>query len=201
MSRPVGEQRSPISPAIRHEAWWWVAEDGPPPLLPGFVQSSFNPLVAAVADRCLTEHYAKPPEPPGDRQRTGLVLASRGGDRVSAEHVRQSVAAGNRLGPLFFFQSVPNSILGHVAARWGLGGPVVCISPVGSAVAEGIAEAAGLLSDGDADEVLLIVAEQAEGDSGTDCAHALLLGWPAESVVAGELAVQPAARPAGGAIG
>ena len=128
-------------PVVRHEAWWWVAEDGEPPVVPGFVLSAFNPLVAAVADRCLTEHYAKPPEPPGDRQRTGLVLVSRGGDRVSAEHVRQTVADGNRLGPLFFFQSVPNSIAGHVTARWGLGGPVVCISPVGPPVAEGIAEA------------------------------------------------------------
>ena len=148
-------------PVVRHEAWWWVAEDGAPPAVPGFVQSSFNPLVAAVADRCLSEHYAKPPEPPGDRQRTGLVLVSRGGDRVSAEHVRQTVADGSRLGPLFFFQSVPNSIAGYVAARWGLGGPVVCISPVGSPVADGVAEAAVLMSDGDAEEVLLVIAEQA----------------------------------------
>jgi Beta-ketoacyl synthase, N-terminal domain len=193
-------------PVIRNEAWWWVAEDGVPPVVPGFVQSSFNPLVAAVADRCLTEHYAKPPEPPGDRQRTALVLVSRGGDRVSAEHVRRTVAAGNRLGPLFFFQSVPNSIAGYVAARWGLGGPVVCISPVGPPVAEGMAEAAVLMSDGDAEEVLLVIAEQAtEGDSeqgaqrarsraegtatddsGVDCAHAMLLGWPAEPVISGE---------------
>jgi hypothetical protein len=180
-------------PVIRHEAWWWVAEDGEPPVVPGFVLSAFNPLVAAVADRCLTEHYAKPPEPPGDRQRTGLVLVSRGGDRVSAEHVRQTVAGGNRLGPLFFFQSVPNSIAGYVAARWGLGGPVVCISPVGPPVAEGIAEATLLMSDGDAEEVLLVIAEQAatEGDSAVDCAHALLLGWPAQPVAAGE-AAQPA---------
>ncbi|MFL6164358.1 MAG: beta-ketoacyl synthase chain length factor [Jatrophihabitantaceae bacterium] len=194
-------------PVIRHEAWWWVAEDGPPPAVPGFVQSSFNPLVAAVADRCLSEHYAKPPEPPSDRQRTGLVLVSRGGDRVSAEHVRQTVAEGNRLGPLFFFQSVPNSIAGYVTAHWGLGGPVVCLSPVGSPVADGAAEAALLMSDGDADEVLLVIAEQAAAaeDGGVDCAHALLLGWPAVPVAAGEF-VPPAAAgefapPAGGRSG
>jgi Beta-ketoacyl synthase, N-terminal domain len=186
-----------IQPVVRHEAWWWVAEDGAPPVVPGFVQSSFNPLVAAVADRCLSEHYAKPPEPPGDQQRTGLVLVSRGGDRVSAEHVRQTVAAGSRLGPLFFFQSVPNSIAGYVTARWGLGGPVVCISPVGPPVADGVAEAAVLMSDGDAEEVLLVIAEQGtEGEQGVDCAHALLLGWPAEPVVSGELP-----RPSGGIAG
>ena len=172
-----------MAPVVRHQAWWWVAEDGAPPTVPGFVHSSFNPLVAAVADRCLTEHYAKPPEPPSDRLRTGLVLVSRGGDRASAEHVRQTVAEGHRLGPLFFFQSVPNSILGYVAARWGLGGPVVCLSPVGSPVEAGLAEAAVLMSDGDADEMLLVIAEQApggQGDSEADCAHALLLGWPTE---------------------
>src|SRR3954451_25206338 len=101
-----------IQPVVRHEAWWWVAEDGAPPVAPGFVQSSFNPLVAAVADRSLSEHYANPPEPPGDRQRTGRVLVSLGGDRFSAEHVRHAVAAGSRLGPLFFFQTVSNSTAG-----------------------------------------------------------------------------------------
>jgi Beta-ketoacyl synthase, N-terminal domain len=178
----------PVQPVVRHQAWWWVAEDGAPPPVPGFVHSSFNPLVAAVADRCLSEHYAKPPEPPSDRQRTGLVLVSRGGDRVSAEHVRQAVADGRRLGPLFFFQSVPNSIAGYLTARWGLGGPVVCLSPAGSPVADGMAEAAVLISDGDADEVLLVIAEQAAGTERAspggdgDCAHALLVGWPAEPV-------------------
>ncbi len=186
-----GPDQAVIEPVVRHQAWWWVAEDGAPPVVPGFVHSSFNPLVAAVADRCLSEHYAKPPEPASDRQRTGLVLVSRGGDRVSAEHVRQTVADGNRLGPLFFFQSVPNSIAGYVTAHWGLGGPVVCLSPAGSPVADGMAEARALMSDGDADEVLLVIAEQGAPEGGwqgtqraeaggVDCAHALLLGWPAE---------------------
>ena len=184
-TQPASEERSEpkkSSVIVRHQAWWWAAEDGAPPPVPGFVHSAFNPLVAAVADRCLSEHYGKPPEPPSDRQRTGLVLVSRGGDRVSAEHVRQTVADGRRVGPLYFFQSVPNSIAGHVAARWGLGGPVVCVSPVGPPVADGMAEAAVLMSDGDADEVLLVIAEQATAadDSAVDCAHALLLGWPAE---------------------
>ena len=35
---------------------------------------------------------------------------------------------GDRVGPLLFFQSVPNAVAGHVAARWGLTGPVVCLS-------------------------------------------------------------------------
>jgi 3-oxoacyl-(acyl-carrier-protein) synthase len=184
-TQPASEERSEpkkSSVIVRHQAWWWAAEDGAPPPVPGFVHSAFNPLVAAVADRCLSEHYGKPPEPPSDRQRTGLVLVSRGGDRVSAEHVRQTVADGRRVGPLYFFQSVPNSIAGYLTARWGLGGPVVCISPAGSPVADGLAEAAVLMSDGDADEVLLVIAEQGTGEGDSDCAHALLVGWPTEPV-------------------
>jgi hypothetical protein len=71
---------------------------------------------------------------------------------------------------------------------------VVCISPVGPPVADGIAEATLLMSDGDAEEVLLVIAEQAANaeDGAVDCAHALLLGWPAEPAAAGKVG-QPAA--------
>jgi hypothetical protein len=167
-------------PVVRHQAQWSTARDGEPPVLAGFVSSEFSPLVAAAADRCLSEHYAKPPMPPESRQRTALVLVSSSGDRVSAAHVRQSIAEGRRVGPLFFFQSVPNSVAGRIAAHWGLGGPVVCLCPVGEPLTDGMAEAALLICDGDADEVLLLLVEQT-GDvddiehSGSDIAHAWLL--------------------------
>lgn len=163
------------APELVNEGWWWVAEEGEPPVVPGFVHSSFSPLVAAVADRVLTDHYLDPSGAATSRERTGLILASRAGDQVSAEHVRQLVAAGKRPGPLFFFQSVPNSIAGQVAAHWGLGGPVVCLSPVSNPVAEGTEEAALLMADGDADEMLLVIVEQSLADGRSDCAHALLL--------------------------
>lgn len=171
-------------PVLRHQVLWSTERDGPPPVLAGFVTSEFSPLLAAAADRCLTEHYAKPPMPPPDRQRTALLLVSGSGDRVSAEHVADVLRQGRRIGPLFFFQSVPNSVAGQIAAHWGLGGPVVCISPVGEPLTEGMAEAALLMADGDADEVLLLLVEQAlptapqhgiAEHSGTDIAHALLL--------------------------
>ncbi|TYC22272.1 hypothetical protein FXF52_21865 [Micromonospora sp. MP36] len=155
------------------EARWPEPGDGPPPPLPGFVHSAFHPLVAAVADRCLTRRYGARPRPAGNR--TAIVLVSASGDRASAEHVRATVAAGGRVGPLFFFQSVPNSIAGHVAARWGLDGPVVCLSPTGEPRADAVAEAELLLYDGDADEALLVLIEQApDGTPGE--ATAVLLG-------------------------
>ncbi|MFR9777563.1 hypothetical protein ACL02O_16095 [Micromonospora sp. MS34] len=155
------------------EARWPEAGDGPPPPLPGFVHSDFHPLVAAAADRCLTRHHGAGPLPPGNR--TAVVLVSASGDRAGAEHVRATVAAGGRVGPLFFFQSVPNSVAGHVAARWGLDGPVVCLSPTGPARAEGTAVADLLMYDGDADQALLILIEQAsDGTPGE--AVAVLLG-------------------------
>lgn len=143
------------------------------PPVPGFVHSDFAAVVAAVADRCLSRRYGEGPLPAGNR--TAVVLVSASGDRASAEHVRATVAAGGRVGPLFFFQSVPNSIAGHVAARWGLDGPVVCLSPTGEPHADGTAGAELLLYDGDADQALLVLIEQAP-DGAPTTAVAVLLG-------------------------
>ncbi|MFG2692061.1 hypothetical protein [Kitasatospora sp. NPDC048407] len=134
----------------------------PPPPLPGFSASTFNPLVAAVAERCLAAHYGEPGEP----RRTGLLLASAGGDRATALAIHTG-AAGRRMPPLLFFQSNPNAVLGHIAARWGLTGPVVAISPPvaaapGEVPPDALELAALLLADGDAEQVLVIAAEQAE---------------------------------------
>jgi len=116
-----------------------------PPGVPGFVGSAFSPLAAAAAGRCLERR-----ETPGET--TGIVLVT-SGDRVSAETVRRLVADGKRVGPLHFFQSVPNSIAGWIAARWELRGPVVCVTD------SGFDEAAVLIGDGDADQVLIVQVE------------------------------------------
>ncbi|MET7708687.1 beta-ketoacyl synthase chain length factor [Micromonospora sp. NPDC005413] len=157
---------------MRARARWPEDGDGVAPGVPGFVGSGFAPVVVAVAERCLRRGYGVAPVPAGVR--TAVVLVSASGDLVSAEHVRATVEAGGRIGPLFFFQSVPNSVAGHIAARWGLHGPVVCLSPTGDPYADGTAEADLLLYDGDADEVLLILIEQAP-DTSTE-AVAVLLG-------------------------
>ena len=150
---------SNVNPVVVREVGWRLVEDGEPPVVAGFIHSSFSPLVAAVADKVLAEHYLDPAFADADRERTAIVLVSRDGDQDSADEVRQLVAAGRRPGPLFFFQSVPNSIAGHVSAHWGLGGPVLCLSPTTDPLTDGLAEAELLLSDGDADEVLLVLVD------------------------------------------
>jgi 3-oxoacyl-(acyl-carrier-protein) synthase len=135
-----------------------------PPALPGFVGSTFSPMVAVVADRCFAQTTPL--------ERTGIVLVSRTGDLDSTLHVRGAVAKGKRIGPLYFFQSVPNSVAGYVAARFGLHGPVVCVSPSSDPHRAGLDEAALLLADGEADQVLIVLVEQA---STGDTAVALLV--------------------------
>ncbi|MFF5174577.1 hypothetical protein ACFY3U_18345 [Micromonospora sp. NPDC000089] len=161
----------PGGAAVLAEARWPEPGDGPPPPLPGFVHSAFHPLAAAVAGRCLDRRNRPAPE----GARCAVLLVSAVGDRASAEHVRATVGAGGRVGPLFFFQSVPNSVAGHVAARHRLDGPVVCLSPTGDPRADGTAEAELLLYDGDADEALLILIDTAPDGAATG-ATAVLLG-------------------------
>jgi len=157
------------------------------PRIAGFVLSSFNPLVAEVAERCLSRR----PGPPAPR--TAILLASEGGDRVTARALAEAVREGRRVPPLLFFQSNPNAVLGHVAARWRLTGPVVSlggdgtggrrregeITSRGAIPPAALAEAELLLLDGDAEEVLVIAAEQGpDADGEGDRAEAVLVGRP-----------------------
>jgi 3-oxoacyl-(acyl-carrier-protein) synthase len=161
---------------ILAESRWPAPGDGAPPRVPGFVVSSFGPMIAAVAERCLCSRYGAPPADQARGARTAIVIVSAHGDIATAATITANVDAGRRLEPLLFFQSVPNSAAGHVAARWGLCGPVVCVSPAGDAADEGRAVAGLLIADGDADEALIIFAEQAAQPSHRDQATALLLG-------------------------
>jgi 3-oxoacyl-(acyl-carrier-protein) synthase len=157
------------------EAAWPEPGDTEVPQVPGFVLSPFNPLVVAVVDRCLSRRFGGPPAPPDDAGRIATIVVSMGGDAVSAEHVAATVDSGARVGPLFFFQSVPNSIAGFVAARWGLTGPVVCLCPTGDPMADGLAEAALLIGDGDADAALVVLVESGRLDNTAHAGAAAVL--------------------------
>jgi 3-oxoacyl-(acyl-carrier-protein) synthase len=159
---------------VLSSAEWPVDGDTAPTPIAGFVVSAFNPLVAEVADRCLRAHYGQPPADAERGKRTGVVLASVRGDTTTADTVADAVLAGRRVPPLLFFQSNPNAIVGHVTARWGLGGPVVCTSPADDALADGLTVAALLLADGDATEVLVITAELGEAGGGSRAVAVLL---------------------------
>ncbi|MFC8448829.1 hypothetical protein [Kitasatospora sp. NPDC057223] len=157
--------------------WPETAEDAAPPAIAGFVVSSFSPLAAETARRCLLRRPGSPAPAPGPadaagRPVTAVVVVSPLGDLAGAVHVAETVDAEGRLGPLLFFQAVPNAVAGHLAAQWQLTGPVVCVGDT----AAGLAVTALLLADGDAEEALLIRVDQAHTPGGPDRAAALLLG-------------------------
>ena len=183
---PAAVHKVPINTApvntsglrILAEAHWPEYPGDTVPPIAGFIVSSFNPLVAEAAERCLRARSG--PQPAAARTtRTAILLASAAGDRATAQAIADAVREGRRVPPLLFFQSNPNAVLGHVAGRWGLAGPVVCISPLkptgGGLPAEALAAAEVLLRDGDADEVLVIAAEQGRAPDETDRADAALV--------------------------
>ncbi len=164
MASLTSTQRSvPVPPVpelqVLATAEWPPGEVATP--LPGFVYSAFSPTVAALAERCLTAWGATAPLPATTGAGTALILASVRGDLAIARAIADTVDSGRRMSPLLFFQSVANAVLGHVAARWGLGGPVVCVSPVADAATDALDLARSLLADGDADAALVLVVEPA----------------------------------------
>lgn len=157
---------------------WPAGQRAVLPSIPGFIISSFSPLAAELAERCLRQHFGDPPADSGRGLRTGIVLASTTGDIATAAAVASAVDLGRAVPPLLFYQSNPNAVAGHIAARWGLAGPVVCTIAAGRGLADGLADAmesaALLIEDSAADAVLVVLADQGgpDGDNGA----ALLVG-------------------------
>jgi hypothetical protein len=138
--------------------------------LAGFIVSTFSPLLAEVADRALGRRGEPPPG-----LVTALVIVTALGDVASAADVAATVDAGGRVGPLMFFQAVPNTVVGYVASRWGLTGPVACVSDIGA----GLDLARLLVEDADADEVLVVWVDQAVTEEDRDQAAAVLVAGAA----------------------
>jgi hypothetical protein len=162
----------PAGLAVLARAAWPEPGDGDPRPLTGFVVSSFSPLVAAVAERCLRRAGRAGGAGP---TATALVLGSVGGDSVTNVAAARAVDGDRAVQPLLFFQSVPNAVLGLIAKRWSLTGPVLCVSPPRDPVGAALAAAELLIADADADEALVLAAEQAADGTGPDAAVALLV--------------------------
>jgi hypothetical protein len=162
-------------------ARWPARQQDILPAIPGFIVSSFSPLVAELADRCLHGYFGARPADPARGAHIGVLVASVTGDLATAAAVAAAVDAGRRVPPLLFYQSNPNAVVGHLSARWGLGGPVVCTSPAGDPLTDALRCAVLLIEDGDAAAVLVIAAEQGRPGAGGDHGTAMLVGpgsWP-----------------------
>jgi 3-oxoacyl-(acyl-carrier-protein) synthase len=166
---------------VAEARWPESGHDHTAPPLPGFIVSSFSPIAAETAARCMkrrpaTSGTAIAVDSATSAATTGepvtaVLIASSLGDVESAIHVARAVDTAGRVGPLLFFQSVPNAVAGHIAARWHLTGPVVCVATLETAL-----EAAALLiEDGDADEALVVHVERVVSEDVRDQARAVLL--------------------------
>jgi Beta-ketoacyl synthase, N-terminal domain len=187
---PAGGDRLDDLPghlAVLARAVWPEADQDPLPGLAGFILSSFSPLVAELAERCLRRYFGSPPADRRRAEQTAIVLASMTGDVATAVAVAQAVDQGRSVPPLLFYQSNPNAVAGYVAARWGLAGPVVCTIPASRGLTDALDVATLLTEGGDAAAVLVILADQRreDGDTGT----ALLVG-PASWLPAAEHAAR-----------
>jgi hypothetical protein len=138
------------------------------PGIPGFIISSFSPLAAELARRCLRQHFGDPPADAERGRRTAIVLASTTGDLATAAAIASAVEHRRAVPPLLFYQSNPNAVAGHIAARWGLAGPVVCTIPSRPGLADPTDSAALLIEGGEADAALVVLADQGgpDGDRG-----------------------------------
>ena len=146
--------------------WPESTDDGAVTPLPGYIESDFSPLVAEVSARVL---------PSCGGTVTAIVIVTALGDVASATRVAAAVDAGRRVAPLHFFQSVPNSVAGYLAAQWHLTGPVVCVS----GTTAGVDVAALLIGDGDADEALVVRVDlQVTAGDRNSAAAVLVTGKP-----------------------
>ena len=160
----------------------WPPPDNPAAPLPEagrFTGSSFPHLVAAVADRCLSaRRNGRDTASVSADERTAVLLVTRRADTVTLRTVEEAGRAGVPVVTPLLLQIAPTAVLGHIAATWSLGGPLLSITPIGEPETDGLALAQQILAQGDAGEVLLIVADQAFEPATHDVAHALLLTRP-----------------------
>lgn len=145
---------------------WGAAADGLPgaaplrlPSVPGFVTSRFSPLVAAAVEACLGGPPGDPDLVAGRGERTAIVLATMCGDTTTTDTATRRMVAGQVHSPLLFFQSVTTSVLGHLSRRYGITGPISCVSDGADLSSEALRLAEVVLDDDWLDQVLVVGVE------------------------------------------
>ncbi|MFJ3640764.1 ketosynthase [Streptomyces sp. NPDC090108] len=129
------------------------------PRIVGFAISRFGPLVHAVATACLGPADAPDNHVGRYGAETAIVLATVYGDAVTVDTATRRTVAGEPPNPLLFFQSVSTSILSHLTRRYGIHGPLTCISAVSDPAGEALRVADALLHDPELRQVLVIGVE------------------------------------------
>jgi hypothetical protein len=183
---PDDQASGPDEPVVLARSAWPAEPPAALPGVPGFIVSSFNPLAAHLAELCLLQYFGAAPADQARGRATAIVLASTTGDVATAAAVARAVDKGRPVQPLLFYQSNPNAVVGHIAARWGLEGPVTCTVPARRGLADAMDSAGLLIGGGEAEAALVILADQGlpGGDGETpagDSGAALLIGpawWP-----------------------
>lgn len=170
------DEAAPDGLVVLSRAHWPAAGSDELPGLPGFIVSSFNPLVAEVARRCLSQFFGEPPVDPARGERIAMVLVSPTGDIATAAAVAAAVDQGRRVPPMLFYQSNLGAVVGFVTARWGLAGPVACVCPSGDPLTTARDCASLAVADGDADAALVVIASQGHAPGTADQADAFLAG-------------------------
>ena len=143
--------------------------DASAPLVSGFIESTFSPLVYEAVRRCLAE-AAAPMDAAADGPRTAIVLASTMGDAGTLDLGSRLLVAGEVSNPLLFMQSTANAILGRMSIDFAITGPLIALSPLADLAEDLFATADVLLADGEVDRVVLVGVELA-GSERTTAAH------------------------------
>jgi len=128
------------------------------PSVTGFIESNFNLAVSHAVNQ------VKAQLPPSDGERTGFVLASAYGDVTTADVASQRLAKGRVHNPLLFYQSIPNSILGHLSRVEGFTGPMTCFSAGSLLLTHALVMAELALAEGSADRMLIVGVDLARSE-------------------------------------
>ncbi|MER5214841.1 ketosynthase [Streptomyces sp. NPDC002838] len=129
------------------------------PALVGFAVSRFGPLVSAVVTACLSPSGGPDNHVGQKGPKTAVVLATMYGDAVTVDTATQRLVAQKPPNPLLFYQSANTSVLSHVTRRYGIHGPLTCVSAVRDPAAEALRMADALLDDPALSQVLVVGVE------------------------------------------
>ncbi|AHH95624.1 hypothetical protein GCM10010174_78130 [Kutzneria viridogrisea] len=141
--------------------------DGPVdlPAVPGFIESTFNPLVHHVATNCLAGQ-----DIPGDR--LAVVLGSLVGDCTTTDLASRLLVQGQVHNALLFMQATANAVLGYLSREFDITGPLLALSTMDGMDDELLDTAELLLADPGLDAVLVLGVELVPTER---AAHALSL--------------------------